>query len=79
MPLDLHSIDCPVRIVWGTRDLLLPVRQAPRWAAHVKRAEVVRLPGLGHVPMGDDPAATAAKILEVTAPAGAREPQAAAG
>ncbi len=80
MPLDLHSIDCPVRIVWGSRDMLLPVRQAPRWAKHVKGAEVVRLPGLGHVPMGDDPVETAAKILEVTAaPISAREPQAAAG
>lgn len=75
MPRDLHSIDCPFRVVWGTRDLLLPVRQAPRWAAHVRGAEVVRLPGVGHVPMGDDPAATAAKILEVTAPASARERQ----
>ena len=51
MPRDLHSIDCPVRIVWGTRDLLLPARQAPRWAAHIRGAEVVTLPGLGHVPM----------------------------
>ena len=34
MPRGLHSIDCPFRVVWGTRDLLLPVRQAPRWAAH---------------------------------------------
>ena len=79
MPRGLHSIDCPARIIWGTRDLLLPARQAPRWAQHVKGAEVVRLPGLGHVPMGDDAALTAAKILEVTAPIGAREPQAAAG
>ena len=34
----------------------------------MKGAEVLKLPGLGHVPMGDDPEATAAKILEVTAP-----------
>ena len=72
-------IDCPFRVIWGTRDLLLPPRQAPRWVEHVKGAELVMLPGLGHVPMGDDPALTAAKILEVTAPIGAREPQAAAG
>ncbi len=78
-PSDLGGIDCPFRVVWGTRDLLLPVRQARRWGAHVQGAEVVRVPGLGHVPMGDDPALTAAKILEVTAPARAREPQAAAG
>jgi pimeloyl-ACP methyl ester carboxylesterase len=79
MPRGLHSIDCPFRVVWGTRDLLLPVRQAARWGKHVNGSEVVRMPGLGHVPMGDDAGATAAKILEFTAPAGAREPQAAAG
>ena len=79
MPRGLHQIDCPFRVVWGTRDLLLPARQAPRWAAHVRGAEVVRLAGLGHVPMGDDPVATATEILEVTASAAAREPQAAAG
>jgi pimeloyl-ACP methyl ester carboxylesterase len=79
MPRGLHSIECPARIIWGTRDLLLPVRQADRWARHVEGAEVVRLPRLGHVPMGDDAALTAAKILEVTAPIAAREPQAATG
>ena len=30
-------------------------------------AELVRLPGLGHVPMGDDPEAVADSILEFTA------------
>jgi pimeloyl-ACP methyl ester carboxylesterase len=79
MPGGLHDIDCPFRVVWGTRDFLLPPRQAPRWAQHVRGAEVLMLPGLGHVPMGDDPALTAEKILEVTAPARAKEPQAAAG
>lgn len=78
-PSDLGAIDCPFRVVWGTRDLLLLPRQAPRWERHVQGAERLMLPGLGHVPMGDDSALTAAKILEVTAPAGAREPQAAAG
>jgi pimeloyl-ACP methyl ester carboxylesterase len=79
MPRGLHEIDCPFRVVWGTRDLLLLPRQAPRWIDHVKGAELAMLPGAGHVPMGDDPGQTAAKILEVTAPAGARESQAVAG
>ena len=79
MPRGLHDIDCPFRVIWGTRDLLLPARQAPRWIDHVPGSELGAAAGLGHVPMGDDPALTAAKILEVTAPIGAREPQAAAG
>ncbi len=79
MPRGLHSIDCPFRVAWGSRDLLLFPRQGPRWVKHVRGAELVRLPGLGHAPMGDDPEVAAATILEFTAPTGAREPQAAAG
>ncbi len=66
MPRGLAEIDCPFRVLWGTRDMLLPLRQGPRWARHVPGAELVELPGLGHAPMGDDPAAVAAKVLELT-------------
>jgi len=66
-PRGLASIDCPVRIVWGTRDALLLPRQADRFVREIPDAELVRLPGLGHVPMGDDPDAVAESILEFTA------------
>lgn len=68
MPRGLSEIDRPFRVIWGTRDLLLPKRQAPRWVRHVPNAELVELPRLGHVPMGDDPAKTASVVLELTAP-----------
>lgn len=59
----------PVTIAWGSRDrLLLPV-QAERARARLPAAYHVRLPGLGHVPMWDDPA-TVARVLA----AGARQP-----
>jgi pimeloyl-ACP methyl ester carboxylesterase len=67
MPVGLERIDCPFRVIWGTRDLLLPRRQGPRWTRYVRGAELVELPRLGHVPMGDDPPKTAAAVLEVTA------------
>ena len=67
MPRELGSIGCPVRIVWGTRDTLLLPRQAGRFVREIPDAELVRLPGLGHVPMGDDPEAAADSILEFTA------------
>ena len=66
-PRDLGSIECPVRIVWGSRDTLLFPRQADRFVREISDAELVRLPGLGHVPMGDDPQAVASSILEFTA------------
>lgn len=66
-PRDLGSIECPVRIAWGSRDTLLFPRQADRFVREIPNAELVRLPGLGHVPMGDDPEAVADAILEFTA------------
>ena len=66
-PRDLGSIACPVRIVWGTRDTLLLPRQADRFVREIPNADLVRLPGLGHVPMGDDADAVAESILEFTA------------
>lgn len=74
-PRDLERISCPFRVIWGTLDLVLPYRQAKRWAQVVPGAELVTLRGLGHLPMTDDPEVTAEKILEVTA-AKPRAPQA---
>jgi len=72
-PRDLGSIECPVRIVWGSRDTLLLPRQADRFVREIPDAELLRLPGLGHVPMADDPDAVADSIVEFTA-RHAREP-----
>jgi pimeloyl-ACP methyl ester carboxylesterase len=66
---DLPAIDCPVRIAYGTRDLLI------RWPRHYSMvcrqmpdADYVALEGLGHLAMWDDPELVARTILEVTAP-----------
>ena len=78
-PRDLDKIACPFRVVWGTRDLILPYRQAKRWLQVVPGAELVTLEGLGHLPMPDDPELVAKSILEVTAatPRASRQPAAA--
>ena len=64
MPRGLPAIACPFTVAWGTRDLLLPPRQAPRWERLVPGARLVWLPGLGHAPMADDPDLVARTILE---------------
>jgi pimeloyl-ACP methyl ester carboxylesterase len=74
-PRALDEISCTFRVLWGTRDLILPYRQAKRWVQVVPGAELVTLKGLGHVPMTDDPELVAEKILEVTAPTRAPGPQ----
>jgi len=64
----LEGIAVPVRIVYGTLDVMLAAFTAPRFAAAIPGADLVRLPGLGHVPMSDDPDVVARTILEFTAP-----------
>jgi pimeloyl-ACP methyl ester carboxylesterase len=63
----------PIRIVWGDRDRVLPFKHfGSPMLERVPDAELVRLPGVGHVPMSDDPSTVAALILEVTSAVDAR-------
>ncbi|GAB2630033.1 alpha/beta fold hydrolase [Prescottella soli] len=45
----------PVTVAWGRRDMILPVYQARRVRRIFPQARVLVLPGIGHVPMTDDP------------------------
>ncbi len=67
--LDAERISCPVRIVWGTDDKLLPwpaaaTRFRRDWLPH---ADWVELEGIGHCPQLDIPLETAQLILGFTA------------
>jgi pimeloyl-ACP methyl ester carboxylesterase len=67
--LDAEHITCPVRIVWGTEDRLLPwpaaaARYRTQWLPH---ADWVELDGVGHAPQLDVPLETAQLILGFTA------------
>jgi pimeloyl-ACP methyl ester carboxylesterase len=66
--------DVPVTIAWGTRDRLLPPRQAARVKAKIPHARLVPLPGCGHVPMIDAPELAARVILEATGSPGEASP-----
>jgi pimeloyl-ACP methyl ester carboxylesterase len=67
--LDAQAIACPVRIVWGTGDRLLPwpsaaVRFRHEWLPH---ADWVELDAVGHSPQLDVPLEAAQLILGFTA------------
>jgi pimeloyl-ACP methyl ester carboxylesterase len=73
--LDAERIRCPVRIVWGTADRVLPwpaaaVRYRDEW---LPAADWVLLEGVGHCPQLDVPAEVAELIVSFTARDGARE------
>lgn len=57
----------PVTVGWGARDRLLLPRQGSRAARLMPHADLVRLPGCGHVPMNDDPALVARVVLDTVA------------
>jgi pimeloyl-ACP methyl ester carboxylesterase len=64
---DLAEIDCPVRIAWAERDKIIPERNySARLRELVPNAEWTVLPGVGHVPMLDDPELVVRSILDVT-------------
>ena len=65
-PLD--PAPCPIRLVWGAQDRLLPLRgYSERWRSMLPSASWVELPGAGHVPMFDAPREVAECILQISA------------
>lgn len=66
------QISCPVLLAWGTKDAILPAkRYAQRMRNLVPSAHWMDLPGLGHVPMGDDPELIAQLIADFASAAAA--------
>lgn len=51
----LHRVAAPTLIVWGDKDRLIPVEQAPVWAELILNAEVKILPGIGHLLFDESP------------------------
>jgi pimeloyl-ACP methyl ester carboxylesterase len=65
--VDAERITCPVRVVWGTADRLLPwPSAAARLRAQLPTADWVELDGVGHAPQLDVPIETAELILGLT-------------
>ncbi|QEC49547.1 alpha/beta fold hydrolase [Baekduia soli] len=67
--LDAQAIACPVRVVWGTADRILPWPEAARrlrrdWLPH---ADWVLLDDVGHAPQLDVPLEAAELVLGFTA------------
>jgi pimeloyl-ACP methyl ester carboxylesterase len=69
----LHQIEeldiahCPVHISWGDKDRLIPYRRFGHPMRDLVRgARFSTMPGVGHVPMYDDPQLIARTILDMT-------------
>ncbi len=58
------AIAVPTLILWGTRDSWVAPARAEWFAEKIPGATVVRFENLGHLPMAEDPAATATALRE---------------
>jgi pimeloyl-ACP methyl ester carboxylesterase len=63
----LGAIECPVLVVWGERDRLVPVRDAYTFGELIPNARVVVWPDTGHVAMLERPLAFNALVDEFVA------------
>jgi pimeloyl-ACP methyl ester carboxylesterase len=71
--LDTQEIICPLRIVWGTADKLLPwPKAAARYCRELPQADWVVLDGIGHCPQLDVPIVAAQLVLGFVSSVGSR-------
>ena len=59
----LRRIEAPVLLLWGEADRMVPAPHAADYARELRMSRTVVLPGLGHVPMEEDPARSLAPVL----------------
>jgi pimeloyl-ACP methyl ester carboxylesterase len=59
----LKTIAAPTLLLWGDKDAMIPPANAADYLAAMPRARSVLLPGLGHVPHEENPAASLAPVL----------------
>jgi pimeloyl-ACP methyl ester carboxylesterase len=60
----LRRIEAPVLLLWGAEDRMVPAPHASDYERELRDSRTVVLPGLGHVPMEEDPARSLAPVEE---------------
>ena len=58
----LDKVVAPTLLLWGERDRLMPVASAELYRKTLPQVSLVVLPGLGHMPHEEDPAAALAPV-----------------
>lgn len=61
---DLPRVQCPTLLLWGERDVVLPVSQAQQALPKLPKGELRTLPGCGHAPQLDCPDAFVSAVEE---------------
>jgi pimeloyl-ACP methyl ester carboxylesterase len=59
----LHRISCPVLLIWGDKDRLVPPAYGEAYRKHIPHAEIKLIPNCGHLPMFEQEAAFVETIV----------------
>jgi pimeloyl-ACP methyl ester carboxylesterase len=60
------AVQCPTLVVWGAKDLIVPLATGRRLADAIPDARLIVLDGVGHCAMVESPEVTAALIADFT-------------
>ena len=60
----IRAVAVPTLVLWGGRDHLIPSASAQRFVADIAGARLIVFDSLGHVPHEEDPARTAAAVID---------------
>ncbi len=63
----LRKIQAPTLLLWGEDDNMIPVANAADYMAAIGGCKLLRLPGLGHVPQEESPAASVVLVQDFLA------------
>jgi pimeloyl-ACP methyl ester carboxylesterase len=64
----LKEIYCPVLLLWGERDGMIPIRNAQDYLALMPQAQLQTLRNVGHLPHEEDPQASLPYLLQFLKP-----------
>lgn len=68
----LRTIRAPTLLLWGERDAMIPIANSADYLKAIPHARLVSLPGVGHLPQEEAPAASLARVQAFLA--GPRDP-----
>jgi len=64
LPQRLHRIRCPVLLLWGEKDKLVPPSYGKAYQKHIPQAEFQTIPNCGHVTMFEAEAEFVARVAK---------------
>lgn len=67
IPRNLQQVTCPVQVVWGENDGIIPVDWATPLMRMLPNAELTVLPNCAHCPQDEQPEAVTAQLLRLLA------------